>query len=102
MATRRVWMPTDPGRANSDSAGDAVTSGVTSSGRTFGIGGGSSRMPSPLATAWPSSGATFSRPDTMRSRIAGVCTFDSSKRNALTMCVFSTGVWLFQNSVAWV
>ena len=43
-----------------------------------------------------------SSPETIRSRIAGVCTFDSSNRKALMMCVFSTGVWLFQNSVACV
>ena len=38
----------------------------------------------------------------MRSRTAGVCTRDSSKRNALMMCCFSTSVWLFQNNVACV
>ena len=32
--------------------------------------------------------------DTVRSRIAGTCTFVSSKRNARTMCACSTGVWL--------
>ena len=95
-------MLPSPGRANSDSAGDAVTSGVTLVSATFGIGAGSSRMPRPAATASASSGATFIRPETMRSRIAGVCTRDSSKRNALTMCCFSTSVWLFQNSVACV
>ena len=45
---------------------------------------------------------TFIRPDTIRFRIAGVCTRDSSKRNALMMCCFSTLVWLFQNKVACV
>ena len=38
----------------------------------------------------------------MRSRIAGTCTFDSSKRKALMMCCCSTGVWLLKNSVACV
>ena len=60
------------------------------------------RMPRPAATASASSGATFISPDTMRSRTAGVCTRDSSNRKALMMWVFSTGVWLFQNSVACV
>ena len=95
-------MPPSPGRANSDSAGDSVTSGVTSLCSTFGIGAGSSRIPRPAATASASSVATFIRPETMRSRTAGVCTRDSSKRNALMMCCFSIGVWLFQKSVACV
>ena len=41
-------------------------------------------------------------PEIIRSRIAGVCTRDSSKRKALTMCCCSTSVWLFQNSNACV
>ena len=99
-ATRRVRMLPSPGRANSDSAGDAVTSGVTSASqhlrhRRRQLAG----CRGPSATASASSASTFSRPETMRSRIAGVCTRDSSKRNALMMCAFSTGVWLFQNSV---
>ena len=51
IATRRVRMPPSPGRANSDSAGETVTSGVTSRVTTFGIGAGISRMPRPAATA---------------------------------------------------
>ena len=69
---------------------------------TFGIGSGIVAMPSPSATAVASSGATFIRPDTIRSRTAGVCTRDSSKVNALMMWVFSTSDWLFQKSVACV
>ena len=95
-------MLPSPGRANSDSGAEVVTSGFTVVFSAFGIGSGISRMPSPAATAFASSGATFIRPDTMRSRMAGVCTRDSSKRKALMMCVFSTSVWLFQNSVACV
>ena len=38
----------------------------------------------------------------IRSRTAAVCTRASSNRKALMMCVFSTGVWLFQNSAACV
>ena len=95
-------MLPSPGRANNDSAGDTETSGVTSRVRTFGIGAGISRMPSPAATPSASSGATFIRPDTIRSRTAGVCTRESSKRKALMMCCFSTSVWLFQNNVACV
>ena len=95
-------MLPSPGLANSDSAGDTETSGVTSRVRTFGIGAGISRIPSPAATLSASSVETFIRPDTIRSRIAGVCTRDSSKRKALMMCCFSTFVWLFQNNVACV
>ena len=95
-------MLPSPGRANNDNAGDADTSGVTSRVSTLGIGAGISRMPSPVATAVASSASTFIRPDTIRSRTAGVWTRDSSKRNALMMCCFSTSVWLFQNSVACV
>ena len=102
MATRRVRILPSPGRANRDSDGDTETSGVTSRFSTFGIGAGNSRMPKPAATGSASSRATFSRPDTIRSRTAGVCTRESSKRNALMMCCFSTSVWLFQNNVAWV
>ena len=69
---------------------------------TFGIGAGSSRMPRPAATGSASSCATFSRLDTIRSRTAGVCTRDSSKRKALMMCCCSMSVWLFQNNVACV
>ena len=102
IATRRVRILPSPGRANNDSAGDTETSGVTSRVRTFGIAVGISRIPSPAATRLASSAATFISPDTIRCRIAGVCTRDSSKRNALMMCCFSTSVWLFQNNVAWV
>ena len=38
----------------------------------------------------------------MRSRIAGTVTLVSSKRKPRLMCAFSTGVWLFQNSLACV
>ena len=95
-------MLPSPGRANNDSAGEVVTSGVTVPASAFGIGSGSSRIPMPCATASASSGATLRRPDTIRSRIAAVCTRDNSKRKARMMCAFSTSVWLFQNSVAWV
>ena len=91
-----------PGRANSESAGDAVTSGVTSFSAPSASAPAARGCRGPAATPCASSGATFIRPDTIRSRIAGVCTRDSSKRKALTMCAFSTAVWLFQNSVAWV
>ena len=47
MATRRARTLPSPGRANSDSAGDFVTSGVTSVCSTFGIGAGICRMPRP-------------------------------------------------------
>ena len=88
--------------AKRERAADRVTSGFGGLASTRGIGGGISRMPRPDATASDSSGATFIKPDTMRTRMAGVCTRDSSKRNALMMCCFSTSVWLFQNSVACV
>lgn len=65
-------MLPSPGLANNDSAGDTDTSGVTFFVITFGIGGGNSRMPSPAATDSASSRATFMRPDTIRSRTAGV------------------------------
>ena len=102
MATRRALMLPSPGRANSDNAGDVVTSALTSRGSTFGIGAGISDRPRPAATASASSGATFMSPETIRSRMAGVCTLDSSKRKALMIWVFSTPVWLFQKSVACV
>ena len=95
-------MLPSPGRANSDSAGDSSTSGVTSVCEHL------RHRRRHLSDAeagrhrFGQSGATFISPDTIRSRTAGVCTRDSSKRKALMMCVFSTGVWLFQNSVAWV
>ena len=95
-------MLPSPGLAKSDSAGETDTSGVTFRVMTVGIGAGISRMPSPAATPSASSAATFIRPETIRSRIAGVCTRDNSKRKALMMCCFSTSVWLFQNSVACV
>ena len=102
IATRRVRMLPSPGRANNDSAWETETSGVTSRVMTFDIAAGIFRIPSPAATPSASSAATFIRPDTIRSRTAGVCTRDSSKRKALMMCCFSTSVWLFQKSVGWV
>ncbi len=39
---------------------------------------------------------------TIRSRTAGVWTFDSSKRKAATMCSFSATLWLLKNNVAWL
>ena len=102
MATRRARILPSPGRANNDKADEVVTSGVILRVMAFGIGAGISRMPSPVATAFASSGATFIKPDTIRSRTAGVWTRDNSKRNAPMMCCFSTSVWLFQNSVACV
>ena len=101
-ATRRASTHPLPGRANSESAGDSLISGVTSFWRAFGIGAGSVVIPNPSATASASSLATFISPETIRSRTAGVWTRDSSKRKALMMWVFSTAVWLFQKSVAWV
>ena len=102
MATRRARMLPSPGLANSDKAGDAVTSGVISRVITLGIGVGIFRMPSPVATARARPASTFIRPETIRSRTAGVWTRDNSNRNALMMCCFSTSVWLFQNNVACV
>ena len=98
IATFRPRMLPSPGRCVSDSAGDFVTSGRAGS-ITRGIGRGSG-MPSPSATARASSSDTLRSIDTVRSRIAGTCTFVSSKRKPRTMCAFSHGVWLFQNSVA--
>ena len=92
MAIRRALMLPSPGRAMSDSAGEASTSGVTSVSSTLGIGAGMVRIPRPVATASANSRSTFIRPDTIRSRTAGVCTRDSSKRNALMMCARSGGV----------
>ena len=57
-------------------------------------------MPSPSATAAASSSETLRSIETVRSRIAGTWTLVSSKRKPRTMCAFSYGVWLFQNSVA--
>ena len=93
-ATRRPRMLPSPRRANSDSAFDCVTSGLTFFCSTFGIGSGMSVMPSPSATAFARPMSTCINPDTMRSRIAGTWTLVSSKRNALMMCCCSTGVWL--------
>ena len=95
-------MVPSPGRANNDNALEAETSGVIGRVIARGIGSGISRMPSPVATAVASSEATFIRPETIRSRTAGVCTRESSNRNAPMMCCFSMSVWLFQNSVACV
>ena len=92
MAIRRALMLPSPGRAMSDSAGEASTSGVTSVSSTLGIDAGMVRIPSPVATASANSRSTFIRPDTIRSRMAGVCTRVSSKRNALIMCARSGGV----------
>ena len=61
-------------------------------GATVGIGAGMLRIPRPVATASANSRSTFINPDTIRSRIAGVCTRESSKRNALMMCARSGGV----------
>ena len=94
-------LPT-AGRARSDSAGEVETSGVTPALEDLGIGAGISRKARPDATAAAKASSTFVSPDTMRSRIAGVCTRDSSNRKALVMCCCSTSVWLFQNSVACV
>ena len=102
IATRRVRILPSPGLANSDNAGDLETSGFTSVVSTLGIGAGSLRMPRPDATAVANPESTFIRPDTIRSRTAGVWTRDNSKRNALMMCCFSTSVWLFQNKMACV
>jgi hypothetical protein len=101
IAMRRASMPPLPGRANSDSAGDDSTSGRGARSSTFGNASGTSK-PSPAATRSASSSVTLRRPATMRLRIATVCTFVSSKRNAFTMCAFSTSVWLFQKSRAWL
>ena len=60
------------------------------------------RMPRPRATGSASSAATLRSPAIIRSRTAGVWTFDSSKRKALMMCCCSTVVWLFQNRRACV
>ena len=79
-----------------------ITSGVISRFITLGIGVGISRIPSPVATVVARSAATFIRPETIRSRIAGVWTRENSNRKALMMCCFSTSVWLFQNNVACV
>ena len=64
---------------------------------TRGVGRGSS-SPRPAATGFASSSETFPIIATVRSRIAGTWTFVSSKRKVRMMCVFSYGVWPFQNS----
>jgi hypothetical protein len=100
-ATLRVRMPPSPGRAISDRAGDASTSGVAGVSSALGNGAGSS-MPRSCATRWARSGAAFNRLATTRSRIAGTVTLESSKRKALPICAFSTSVWLSKNSRACV
>ena len=101
MAMRRVAIDPSPGRASSDSEGDACTSARGVRDNTFGSASGTAK-PRPAATRSASSAATLRSPATMRLRTATVCTFVSSKRNAFTMCAFSTSLWLFQNSVAWL
>ena len=95
-------MLPSPGRANSDSAADVSTSGSGDFSSAFGSGGGTS-MPRPSATASRQLVGNVGehRDDALaHRRHLHACV--SSKRNARTMCAFSTGVWLFQNSVAWV
>ena len=58
--------------------------------------------PASSATAVASSSATLRNWDTTRLRIASTCTLVSSNRYARMMCCFSTSLWLFQNSVAWL
>jgi hypothetical protein len=98
---RRVAIVSCPGRARSESEAELCTSGLGERASTFGRGS-FSVTPSPSATACASSSATFCRPASMRSRIARVWTLLSSKRKAAMICRFSTSLWLFQNSVAWL
>ena len=72
MATRRVRMLPSPGARTTTTRDDVETSGVMSRVSAFGIGVGISQIPRPVATAFASSEATFIRPDTIRSRTAGV------------------------------
>ena len=46
--------------------------------------------------------STLRRLATIRVRIAGSSTLDSSNTNALTMCFCSIGVWLIRNWRAWL
>ena len=85
----------------SESAGDTDTSGFGGFASARGSGSGRS-MPNPSATCAARSSSTLRSDATIRSRIAGTCTLVSSKRKPRTMCAFSIGVWLFQNSVACV
>jgi hypothetical protein len=84
---RRPRMLPSPGRALRDSDGECRTS--TAGGSTTRRIGRGNGMPSPSATARASSSETFRSIETVRSRIAGTCTFVSSKRNPRTMCAFS-------------
>ena len=78
-----------PGRAVSESAGEAVTSGAFGDSSTLRIAAGTG-MPSPSATPCASSAETLASIEITRSRIACTPTLVSSKRNAPTMCFFST------------
>ena len=61
---------------------DIRTVGIVGAGV---IGSGIGSMPRPIATFLASVSDALRSEATMRSRIAGTVTFDSSKRNALAM-----------------
>ena len=66
------------------------------------LAAGRSTSPRPSATAPANASSTLRRLATMRARMAGFSTFDSSNTNALTMCCCSTAVWLMRNCRAWL
>ncbi|MCY1547010.1 hypothetical protein D9M68_830420 [compost metagenome] len=102
IATFLALIEPSPGRASSDSAGDLVTSGLAGLSSARGMGGGICAMPRPSATCAASASDALRSEDTMRSRMAGTVTLDSSKRKAAAMCACSTALWLSKKSVAWV
>ncbi|MNS89199.1 hypothetical protein D3C72_1232050 [compost metagenome] len=61
-----------------------------------------SPMPSGSATRRASFSSTCARLSTMRWRMAGTSSFESSKRKAATMCSFSAMLWLLKNRRACV
>ena len=74
---------------------DAIVAKAGAAGRGLGVG---LAMPSASATLRASFSSTCARLSTMRWRIAGTSTLDSSKRKAAMMCSFSAGLWLLKNS----
>ena len=76
-----------------------LTSGVTRVVDASGIASGTG-IPRPAATISASFIDALRSDASIRSRIAGTLTFESSKRNAAAMCSFSTSVWLSKKSVA--
>ena len=82
---------------------DASTSGLGTASSARGSGSGKLACPAPRDHCRRELFATLRKRATTRSRIAGTCTLVSSKRNARDdVRLLDIGVWLFQNSVAWL